>query len=102
MFRMRKESGVMKAFEWQASLQKYREEHGKVVFTPTELANISGHSIAVLKNSLRRLCQRGILRQYVPGRYGLPGAVQIEDLVSSVDAGAYITGVYALHRHGLV
>jgi len=92
----------MKASEWQQSLQKYREHHGKVVFTPTELANISGHSMPVLKNTLMRLCKHGILQQYVPGKYGLPGAVQIEGLVSSVDTGAYITGLYALYRHGLV
>jgi hypothetical protein len=93
---------MMKASEWQQSLQMYREHHGKVVFTPTELANISGQSMPGLKNALRRLCSRGILQQYVPGKYGLPGAVQIENLVSSVDTGAYITGLYALYRHGLV
>jgi hypothetical protein len=93
---------MMKASEWQQSLQRYREHHGKVVFTPTELANISGQSMPVLKNALRRLCRRGIVQQYVSGKYGLPGAVQIEGLVSSVDTGAYITGLYALHRHGLV
>lgn len=92
----------MKASEWQQSLQKFREHHGKVVFTPTELANISGHSMPVLKNTLRRLCDHGILQQYVPGKYGLPGAVQVEDVVSSVDTGAYITGLYALYKVGLV
>jgi hypothetical protein len=92
----------MRASEWQQSLQQYRERHGKVVFTPTELANISGHSMPVLKNTLRRLCSRGILQQYVPGKYGLPGAVTIEGLVSSVDIGAYITGQYALHKHALI
>lgn len=92
----------MKASEWQQCLQQNREHYGKVVFTLTELANISGHSMPVLKNTLRRLRSHGVIQQYAPGKYGLPGAAQIEDLVSCVDAGAYITGFYALHKHGLV
>jgi hypothetical protein len=92
----------MKATEWEQALRQYRDRYGKVVFTPTELANISGHSMPVLKNTLRRLRNRGILQQYAAGKYGLPGAAEVESLVSAVCTGAYITGLYALYKHGVV
>ena len=32
----------------------------------------------------------------------MPGAVGVEDLVPSIDPAAYVTGMYALHRHRLI
>ena len=92
----------MKASEWEQALRRYRDHYGKVVFTPTELANIGGHSMPVLKNTLRRLRNHGVLQRYAPGKYGLPGAADAEALVSAAYAGAYITGLYALYKHGVV
>lgn len=92
----------MKAFEWQNVLGQYRDRDGKVVFTPTELANIAGHTMPVMKNTLRRLRDEGVLQQYAHGKYGLPGAVDMETLISAAYPGAYISGLYALYKHGIV
>ncbi len=92
----------MKASEWEQALRQYRDHYGKVVFTPTELANIGGHSMPVMKNTLRRLRNHGVLQQYAPGKYGLPGAADVEALVSAAYSGAYITGLYAMYKHGIV
>jgi len=72
------------------------------VFTPTELANIAGHTIPVMKNTLRRLRDEGVLQQYAHGKYGLPGAVDVETLISAAYPGTYISGLYALYRHGII
>ena len=91
----------MRALDWQRFLQQQRDDH-KVVFTPAELANVAQASPQVLNVVLQRLVKRGVLVRYAVGRYGLPGAVQAEDLAAALDSAAYITGLYALHQHGLV
>lgn len=92
----------MRASEWQNVLCQYRDRDGKVVFTPTELANIAGHTMPVMKNTLHRLCDQSVLQKYAHGKYGLPGAVDAETLISAAYPGAYISGLYALYRHGIV
>lgn len=89
----------MKTFEWQQFLQDQRARHSKVLFTVTELANADGGAAASIRVALRRLVARGVLQRYTDGRYGLPGAVTIEDLVPSLDRAAYATGMLALYRH---
>ncbi len=92
----------MKAFAWQAFLQQQRDQHGKVLFTVTELANVAGISPGALNVELARLRQRGVVAKYAHGLYGLPGAVSAEALLSAIDTHAYITGHYALFTHHLV
>ena len=92
----------MKAIDWQQFLQEQRDRHGKVVFTPTELANVSSQEWPALKGTLSRLVAQGVIERYVEGRYGLPGAVAVEDLVQSLDPAAYVSGIYALYRHQLI
>ena len=90
------------AIEWQRFLQEQREQHNKVVFTVTELANVASCSVTSLGVALQRLVKRGVLERYTVGRYGLPGAATAENVVSSIDKSAYITGMYALYRHQLI
>ena len=92
----------MKANAWRKFLDEQREQHGKVLFTVTELANIAGVSRAALNVELARLRQQAILVKYAHGLYGLPGAVSVETLVAAIDPHAYITGHYALYVHNLV
>jgi hypothetical protein len=92
----------MKAREWQRYFETERKAHGKTVFTVTELANVSGNNPHVLNVELDRLCKQGIIVRYARGRYGLPDAVTPEMLLPSLDADAYITGGFALHRHNLI
>lgn len=92
----------MRAIDWQQFLQEQRDRHGKVVFTTTELANVSSQDWPSLKGALRRLVARGVMQRYVEGRYGLPGAVAVEALVRSLDPAAYVSGIYALYRHQLI
>ena len=92
----------MKAVDWQKTLQAQRDKSGKVIFTITELSNVSSLDPKSLRVSLLRLVERGIIQNYTKGRYGMPGAVRIEDLVPSVDPAAYITGMYALYQHQLI
>ncbi|MFC1582804.1 hypothetical protein ACFL4W_04625 [Planctomycetota bacterium] len=92
----------MKAIDWQKALQEQRDRYGKVVFTVTELANLSALNSKSLKVSLARLVKRGIILQYTKGRYGIAGAVGVEDLVPSIDPAAYVTGIYALYHHQLI
>lgn len=91
----------MKAINWQKTLQEQRDKYGKVVFTVTELSNVSSMDTKSLKVSLSRLVERGIIQHYTKGQYGMAGAVRIEDLVPSIDRAAYITGMYALYQHQL-
>lgn len=63
---------------------------------------ISGLDFGSLKVALSRLVMRGVITQYSKGRYGLPKAVGVDDLVPSLDAAAYITGMYALFRHNMI
>jgi hypothetical protein len=92
----------MKARDWQRYLETVRKSHGKTVFTVTELANASGSRPHVLNVELERLCKQGIIIRYARGRYGLPDAVTPETLLPHLDAQAYITGAFALHRHNLI
>ena len=92
----------MKARDWQRYLETERKTHGKTVFTVTELANASGSKPHVLNVELDRLCKQGIIVRYARGRYGLPDAVTPETLLPHLDAQAYITGAFALHRHNLI
>ena len=92
----------MKAIEWQQFFHEQREQHGKVIFTRTELANRDACSAASLKVALQRLVAKGIIERYTDGRYGLPGAAAIDDMIPSLDTSAYITGMYALYRHQMV
>ncbi len=92
----------MKAIDWQKILQEQRDKYGKVVFTVTELSNISSQNAKSLKVSLSRLVKCGIIQHYTKGRYGMAGAVRIEELVPSIDPAAYITGMYALYQYQLI
>ncbi len=92
----------MKAVDWMRYLQEQREQHGKVVFTVSELSNVAAQEWPSLRVALERYVERGIIQRYTDGRYGLPDAVSPEDLVSSLDPAAYITGFHALHRNNLV
>lgn len=92
----------MKAIDWQKTLQEQHDKYGKVVFTVTELSNVSSLDMKSLKVSLSRLVKQRIIQNYTKGRYGMAGAVRIEDLVPSIDAAAYITGMYALYQHQLI
>ncbi len=91
----------MKAIEWQRFLQEQQDRYGKALFTPTELAHADARRKAPIGIALQRLVDQGVIQRYAEGRYGLPGAVRIEQLVPALDEGAYVTGLYALHRHGM-
>ena len=92
----------MKARAWQRFMEEQRREHGKVLFSVTELANVAGVSRNALNVELSRLRQQGMIVKYAHGRYGLPGVVTPEMLLPAIDAHAYITGSYALHVHNLI
>lgn len=92
----------MKAVEWVRFLADQRKRHGKAVFTVTELANVADASPAVINVELGRLVRRGVICRWVPGRYGLPDGVTAEELVTAIDADAYVTGACALAHHGLI
>ncbi len=92
----------MKANAWREFFQQQRDQHGKVLFTVTELANVAGISRAALNVELSRLRKQAILVKYAHGLYALPGAVSVELLVSAIDPHAYITGHYALYVHNMV
>ena len=92
----------MKALDWQNFFAEQRATHGKVVFSVSELANAAQTTLHVLNTELGRLVRRGLIARYAHGQYGLAQGVAPEDLVSQIDAGAYVTGFYALFRHHLV
>lgn len=92
----------MRAVEWVRFLTEQRARHGKVVFSVTELANVADVSPAVLNVQLGRLVRQGVIRRWVPGRYGLPEGVAAEELAHAIDGDAYVTGGYALARQGFI
>jgi hypothetical protein len=92
----------VKATAWQAFFQQQRDQHGKVLFTVTELAHVAGISPAALNVELARLRQRAVVVKYAHGLYGLPGAVSVEALLPAIDSHGYITAHYALYTHHLV
>ena len=92
----------MKAIEWVRYLQNERACNGKNVFTVTELANVAGATPAVMNVELGRLVARGVIRRWVPGRYGLPDGVTPEELAAAIDPDSYVTGAWALWKRGFV
>jgi hypothetical protein len=55
----------------------------------------------VIDTEIGRLVKRGVVLRWAQGRYGQED-VRVEDLVAMMDPAAYLTGFYALHRHGLL
>ena len=92
----------MKAVEWGRFLTEQRARYGKGVFSVTELANVADASPTVINVQLGRLVRQGVIRRWAPGRYGLPEGVTAEELACAIDGDAYVTGGYALARHGLI
>jgi hypothetical protein len=92
----------MKTVAWLHFLSRQQRQHGKGIFTCTELANVADGSPAVINVELGRLVRQGHIRRYAPGRYGLPEGVAVEELVTSIDPDAYVTGAYALFHHGYI
>lgn len=92
----------MKAVEWLTFFIDQRDRHAKGVFTVTELANVSNSSPTVAHVQLGRLVKKGLIRRWVPGRYGLPTGVAAEELAAAIDTDAYVTGAYALARQGFI
>jgi len=92
----------MKARVWQRFMDEQRRQHGKTVFSVTELANVAGVSLHALNVELGRLLRQGVILRYARGKYGLPGIESPEDLLPDLDSNAYITGAYALYRRGLI
>lgn len=92
----------MKAVEWVRYLTDQRDRHGKGVFTVTELANVADATPAVLNVQLGRLVRQGLIRRWVPGRYGLPSGVTAEELAAAIDADAYVTAAAALARQRFI
>lgn len=92
----------MKVLEWIKFFETQRTQHGKVLFRVAELANAAGCSHHALNVELARLGKKGLLARYATGVYGLPGVATPEQLVATLDADAYITGMFALSRHNLI
>lgn len=92
----------MKAVEWMRFLADQQRLHGKGVFTVTELANVAHASPAAMNVELGRLVRQGVIRRWVPGRYGLPQGVTVAELATAIDPDAYATGAYALAQHGFI
>ena len=92
----------MKALEWLRYLENQLRQEGKKLFSVTELGNVAKVPLHDLNVALNRLVQQDVLARYAHGVYGLPGAAAAEDLLPWLDNGAYVTGLYALHRHNLV
>lgn len=92
----------MKALDWQRQLRRQQTQYGKTIFCVTELAHLSGSSPHVLNVELARLQKQQIVIRYAQGCYGLPDVVTPEALLPYLDTGAYITGMYALHRHNVI
>jgi hypothetical protein len=92
----------VKANAWRKFFDQQRDQHGKILYTVTELANVAGASPTALNVELTRLRAQGILVRYAHGLYGPPGAVTPQILVRAIDSHAYITAHYALFVHNLV
>jgi hypothetical protein len=92
----------MKTREWQKLLGE-QAKVGKTLFTLTELANASGAPRRVINVEMARLVKYGVVVRHAKGLYGLAGAsVPLEALLNALDPHAYVTGAYALMRHGFV
>ncbi|HWX21192.1 MAG TPA: hypothetical protein VN578_14930 [Candidatus Binatia bacterium] len=92
----------MRTLAWQQFFTEQREQHGKVIFSVAELANVSQTSLHNVNTELGRLVQRGLITRYAHGRYGLPKGVETETIIASIDSSAYITGHYALFLNQVV
>lgn len=92
----------MKALEWQRFFSDQKAQHGKVVFSVAELANVARTSLHAVNTELGRLVARGVINRYAQGWYGPAQGMEAEDVLSAVDPGAYITGFFALFRRRLV
>ncbi len=91
----------MRTLEWLRYLEEERRA-GKVLFAITELAHAAHVSRAGLNVELNRLVKRSLIVRYAHALYGLPGAVQWEQLLPAIDAQAYITGAAALQHHAII
>lgn len=92
----------MKTTKWQKFFEEQKEVYGKKLFTISELANVANTTNGALNVELSRLRRRNIIERYARGTYGLKHGVSPEDLVHYLDAKAYITGFFVLHRHQLI
>lgn len=92
----------MKANDWRNFMEAQRRDHGKVLFTVTELANVAGVSRNAINVELSRLRKQGVIVKYAHGCHGLPGAATPAILLSAMDSHAYMTGSYALRTHNLI
>jgi hypothetical protein len=92
----------MKTLQWQQFFADQSELYGKTVFSVAELANAARTTRHALNTELGRLVKRGLIARYAQGRYGSVKGVEPAHLLPSIDPGAYITGFFALFRHGLV
>ena len=70
-----------------------------MIFSVAELANAARTTPHVVNTELARLMTRGIVARYAQGRYGCTTGVDPRNLLAAIDAGAYITGFYALFHH---
>jgi hypothetical protein len=91
----------MKATDWHAYLEEQRRRHHKLLFSVTELANVAGTTRHNVNVELGRLRAQGVIERYARGAYGIPDAVNAEDLLRVLDRKAYLTGLTVLHRSGL-
>ena len=92
----------MRANAWRKYLEEQRERYGKVLFTVTELANVSCASPTALNVELARLRGQEVIVRYAHGLYGMPRAVSPQILVPAIDSHAYITGHFALYGNQMV
>ena len=92
----------MKTLAWQQFFAQQREQHGKVIFSVAELANVAQTSLHALNTELGRLVQRGLISRYAQGRYGPPQGAEAQTVIASIDSGAYITGFHALFLNHIV
>ena len=92
----------MKALAWQRFFTEQREQHGKLIFSVAELANVARTSLHNLNTELGRLVRRGFITRYAQGRYGLPQGVPPQTVIASLDPSAYVTGFYGLFLSHIV
>ena len=92
----------MKTSRWQHFFKEQKEVYGKNLFTISELTNVANTTNESLNVELSRLRRRNIIERYARGTYGLKHGVPPEDLVHYIDAKAYITGFYVLHRNHMI
>jgi len=92
----------MKTTIWQNFFEEQKEVYSKHLFTLSELANVANTTFESLNVNLSRLKQRGLIERYARGTYGLKQGVAPEDLVHYLDATAYITGFFVLHRYQMI